>query len=191
MAEQEQEVYPLERSATETERYVGYRQVQLEHFELTHLQIERSEHAVEQVRPPISTKISRAQSHNYGSAVGYVLHPLIKDQLPSEPLVAELATGTGAWLVDLSKELSPSARFHGYDITDTAFLPPVQRPSNVALNVSDAKQPAPAQLQGKYDVVNVRFLNTALLPGEDWQKIATHAFQLLKPGGALQCKPKS
>lgn len=118
--------------------------------------------------------------------MGYHLHPIIKRNLPQEPKIAELATGTGAFLVDLSKQLSSRATLDGYDISDVSYLPSTELPQNVSLNLVDAKQPAAAELRGKYDVVCIRFMNVALMPPDDWIAVATHAMQLLKPGGALQ-----
>ena len=55
----------------------------------------------------------------------------------------------------------------------------------MSLSVADARQPAPAELHGRYDAVAIRFMNAALFP-EDWKAVAKHAAQLLNPGGALQ-----
>ena len=102
-----------------------------------------------------------------------------------EPKIAELATGPGAFLVDLSKELPTVSQLDGFDISDDAFLSKHELPEKVSLSVSDAKQPAAPELHDKYDAVCIRFLNIALMP-DDWKAVARHAWQLLKPGGALQ-----
>ena len=112
------------------------------------------------------------------------MHPIIQRQLPPEPRIAELATGPGAWLLDLSKQLPPASQLDGYDISNDAFLQRKQLPSNVTLSVSDAKGPAPPKHHGKYDAVYIRFINVAMAP-EDWKKVTDHAAQLLKPGGAI------
>lgn len=118
-------------------------------------------------------------------AVGYILHPSIQRKLPSSPAVAELATGTGAFLVDLAATLPPTARLDAYDISADSFLPKSELPANVTLNLSDARAPPKDDLKGLYDVVCIRFLNAGLTP-EDWAKVANHAWQLLKLGGVLQ-----
>jgi len=114
-----------------------------------------------------------------------MLHPLIQRTLPSSPSVAELATGTGAFLVDLAQTLPPTAKLDAFDISADSFLPKNELPANVTLSVSDARQPPPDEAKGKYDVVCIRFLNAGLMP-DDWQAVAQHAWALLKAGGALQ-----
>ena len=114
-----------------------------------------------------------------------MLHPIIQRTLPSSPSVAELATGTGAFLVDLAQTLPSTAKLDAYDISADSFLPKDELPANVTLSVSDARQPPADEAKGKYDVVCIRFLNAGLMP-DDWQAVAEHAWALLKPGGALQ-----
>ena len=108
--------------------------------------------------------------------------------MPSTPKIAELAelaTGTGALLVDVSKEFPNVGQLDGYDISDDAFLPREALPKNMSLTTTDCLEPAPQELHGKYDIVCIRFINVVLKP-EDWKSIASHAAQLLKSGGALQ-----
>lgn len=118
-------------------------------------------------------------------AVGYLLHPLIQRTLPPSPHIAELTTGTGAFLVDLAHTLPSNARLDAYDISSDSFLPKSELPANVNLNVSDARLPPSDAAKGVYDVVCIRMLNCGLMP-DDWQAVAQHAWTLLKPGGALQ-----
>lgn len=117
--------------------------------------------------------------------MGHLISPAIQKNLPSAPAVADIGTGTGAWLLTTSKELPTQAKLHGYDISDAQFPAPGQLPQNITLTTLDAKAPAPVHLHGQYDLVHLRLLNAAMLP-EDWFKVATHAWSLLKPGGALQ-----
>jgi hypothetical protein len=49
----------------------------------------------------------------------------------------------------------------------------------------DARQTPGLELQGRYDVVFVRFLNIAMTP-DDWAKVAHTAFLMLRPGGSIQ-----
>lgn len=127
----------------------------------------------------------KALNTSFLRAVGNLLHPLITRHLPQEPKIAEIATGTGAFLVDLVKEF-PTATFDGYDISSASYPPAEQLPRKVTLHVTDAKGPAAPELHGKYDIVCIRFMNIALMPPDDWISVAKHAVQLLKPGGALQ-----
>lgn len=110
---------------------------------------------------------------------------MIQRRLTQEPKIAELATGTGAFLIDLA-QVFPTATLDGYDISSASFTPAESLPENVTLSLSDAKQSAAPELHGRYDLVCIRFMNVALLPPDDWISVAKHAVQLLKPGGALQ-----
>ena len=55
----------------------------------------------------------------------------------------------------------------------------------MTLHVADAKAPFDPSLHGKYDVVNIRYLNAAMQP-EDWETVNRNAYNILKPGGWLQ-----
>jgi hypothetical protein len=83
------------------------------------------------------------------------------------------------------KDFPSTCQFDGFDYSPAAFPPKDQLPSNVTLNVADAKQPFAEEFRGKYDVVCIRFINAAMKP-EDWVVVARNAAQMLKPGGALQ-----
>lgn len=120
-------------------------------------------------------------------ATGSLLHPSITRSLPpEEPKIAELATGTGIWLIELASHLPQGAKLDGYDISSSAFTIPEDLPSNVSLSILDAKQTPSPELRGRYDAVHIRFMNVALPTDEDWELVARHASALLKPGGALQ-----
>lgn len=109
--------------------------------------------------------------------------------LPDKPRIADVATGSGIFLAEISKQLDPSSQLDGFDITSRAF--PSDLPSNVSLQVHDARTPFPEELQGKYDLVHLRLL-FAVVSSSDWESIATNAIQLLKPNGAIQwTEPKS
>lgn len=101
--------------------------------------------------------------------------------LPS-PSIADVGTGTGAWLADLARDLSPTSSFYGFDIDASKFAPAENLPSNIKLETGNALEPPPEQHHGKYDVVHVRLLKYALKK-DDWEIVARNVFALLKPGG--------
>lgn len=101
--------------------------------------------------------------------------------LPS-PSVADVGTGTGAWLVDLARELPPTSSLYGFDIDTNKFAPADTLPSNVTLAAGDALEPPPEEHRGKYDVVHARLFIYALRK-EDWDVMARNMLALLKPGG--------
>lgn len=73
----------------------------------------------------------------------------------------------------------------GFDISADLYPPPDSLPSNVTLAVRDLKQPFPEELHGRYDVVHLRLLITAMLR-DDWEPAVCNVSALLKPGGYLQ-----
>ncbi|KAI1371658.1 S-adenosyl-L-methionine-dependent methyltransferase [Hypoxylon crocopeplum] len=119
--------------------------------------------------------------------IGYILHPSITSVLlpaPSTPHIADIGTGTGIFLVRLHQTY-PSAVLDGFDISSTLYPPPESLPPNVTLAIRDVKQPFPEEMHGKYDVVHLRLLVTAMLP-EEWEPTVRNVSTLLKPGGFLQ-----
>ncbi|KAJ2989840.1 hypothetical protein NUW58_g3260 [Xylaria curta] len=114
--------------------------------------------------------------------IGYLLHPTIATSLPKDPIIADVATGTGRFLLRIH-ELYPDARLDGFDISAALFTNDV--PGNVKLNVLDVKKPIPDELKGLYDVVHVRMLVAGMLP-DDWAPTIVNLSQMLRPGGFLQ-----
>ena len=134
------------------------------------------------------TNHTRLDGHNQPliNIAGFTIHPTIRSNLPKQNLqVADLGTGSGSFLRTIAQELSPDSTLHGFDLSSAAFLNHSQLPSNIKLKVLDVKQPPPPQLQARYDVIFLRFLNIGMQP-EDWAKVAKTAFLMLKPGGRIQ-----
>ena len=102
----------------------------------------------------------------------------------SRPKVADVGTGTGAFLIHLAAEY-PAATLRGFDISSELFPAPEKLPNNVELLVMDVKNPPPLSEQSCYDIVHVRLLTAAMKPG-DWEVAVRNVCQLLRPGGALQ-----
>ncbi|KAI0476474.1 S-adenosyl-L-methionine-dependent methyltransferase [Xylariaceae sp. FL0804] len=114
--------------------------------------------------------------------IGYVLHPSLA--LPPAPRIADMGTGTAAFLRRLQPTL-PDASLEGFDISPALFPPAEALPPNVSLKVLDLKQPFPEHMLGRYDLVHARMVFMAMLPG-DWEPAVHNFMSLLKPGGYLQ-----
>ncbi|EHK26247.1 uncharacterized protein TRIVIDRAFT_79707 [Trichoderma virens Gv29-8] len=114
---------------------------------------------------------------------GYTIHP----QIPITPdtKIAEIGTGTGIWLLDVSSQVPPTVQLNGFDISEEQFPAQSTLPSNMTLQVMDAFAEVPAEHFEKYDVVHMR-LWCAIIRGCDTFPLIRHATQLLKPGGYLQ-----
>ncbi|APA10311.1 hypothetical protein SS1G_07231 [Sclerotinia sclerotiorum 1980 UF-70] len=121
------------------------------------------------------------QYYLWKEALQFVVHPSI--QLSNESVVADVATGTGAWLLDVARDF-PQAQLHGFD-NDVRQAPHKSwLPSNVSVRHWDIFTDLPDDMVGKYDYVHVRLLVLVLNgnPQSFIQKLLT----MLKPGGYLQ-----
>ncbi|KAF2034361.1 hypothetical protein EK21DRAFT_97467 [Setomelanomma holmii] len=118
-------------------------------------------------------------------SIGYLLHPSISPKLPSNARIADVATGTGIWLKDLAQVSPPEYTFHGFDISSEQFLPADSLPQNVSLGFIDFKKPIPQELQGTFDLVNIRLIIISMGPESVWRDTLRNLITLLKPGGVI------
>ncbi|KAF6822229.1 methyltransferase domain-containing protein [Colletotrichum plurivorum] len=101
------------------------------------------------------------------------------------PRVAEVATGTGVWLLDMAAQLPAAAELRGIDMDSTKFPPASQAvPLNVSFLKHNALEPFPEEMRGTFDMVHVRLISLGMRAG-DWELVARNVFALLKPGGWL------
>lgn len=124
------------------------------------------------------------QHNMFFRMTGYEQMPKhIKDSLPENPRIADIATGTAIWPRQLAKALS-NARLDGFDMTDLNYPRAELVPPNLTLHKfsQNILEPFPAEFQGQFDVVHIRFLVFALKAGQ-WDRAVASAATLLKPGG--------
>ncbi|CAG8890506.1 unnamed protein product [Penicillium egyptiacum] len=98
--------------------------------------------------------------------------------------VADIATGTAAFLRDLARHW-PDAILDGYDISTSLYPSARTLPRNVTLHLLDARRDVPVSLWGQYDIVHVRLI-AAGLTAPEWGRTVRNLAKLLKPGGAMQ-----
>jgi hypothetical protein len=98
--------------------------------------------------------------------LGCNIHPTIPTNTPGLR-VADVATGTAIWLLDLAKMLPSDTQLYGFDISTAQFPAPEARPSNVFLYEQSVTRPFLEEYHGFFDIVAVRLI-TAGLRGEDW-----------------------
>ncbi|OGM46055.1 UMTA methyltransferase family protein [Aspergillus bombycis] len=122
---------------------------------------------------------------------GFHIHPSVQcppsdssTDLPSHPAIADIATGTALWLIDVSRDF-PHSRLDGLDIDLTQAPHPGWLPSNITLRRWDLFADIPASLERQYDLVHVRLL-VLVLSGVDPMPVIRRLFQLVKPGGYIQ-----
>ena len=113
----------------------------------------------------------------------YHLHPSVEHRLPPNARIADVGTGTGSYLIELSKALLKTYSFDGFDVSSTQFRK--ELPGNVALHVQDVRTDFPPEFHGKFDAVHLRLLVCGL-DKNDWVVATQKLIPLLKPGGAIQ-----
>ncbi|OCK76944.1 S-adenosyl-L-methionine-dependent methyltransferase [Lepidopterella palustris CBS 459.81] len=123
------------------------------------------------------------QHYQMKETIGYLLHPDIR---VSEGMrIADIACGTGMWLLDLSSEVPESVTLEGFDISDDQFPHMSYLPKNIKLKTLDATGPVPEELVGRYDVVHVALLTLVVKDGEPGVWIR-NLMSMLEQGGYLQ-----
>lgn len=122
-------------------------------------------------------------------------------QLKAGSSVLDSGTGTGerfshglpiifsktrlvAWLLDLAKEVPEEVELIGVDVSPNNFPDAAKLPGNVHLSLASATN-LPKEWSNKFDLVNQRFMLSALLATE-WPQVVSEIFRVLKPGGRVQ-----
>ena len=122
------------------------------------------------------------QHYLWKDTLKFSIHPSI--QLPRNSLIADVAAGTGMWLMDVAREL-PGAQLDGLDIDLRQAPHPKWLPTSISMKQWNIFEDVPDELIGKYDLVHVRLLVLAMGLG-DAKAVIRRFLQLLKPGGYLQ-----
>ncbi|KAK6345616.1 hypothetical protein TWF718_007526 [Orbilia javanica] len=134
--------------------------------------------------PPEKERIRLNTQHDiFVENTGHLLPPAIPDH-ESLIAIADVATGTGIWLTQLSELLPSTATLDGFDITDRLFPDPSTLRQNVSFSLLNVLEPIPEILHEKYDVVHIRGLCLVLKTGE-WDGVVKNVAKMIKPGGYL------
>ena len=89
------------------------------------------------------------QHYLWKQSLGFLVHPRALPKIDN-PRIADLGTGTGIWLLDLSESLPTSAQLDGFDV-DLSQAPPTEwLPQNVSLRKLDILQELPEDLVGQF-----------------------------------------
>jgi SAM-dependent methyltransferase len=121
------------------------------------------------------------QHYLWRETLGLSIHAAIK--LPPNPVIADIACGTGLWLIDVSREV-PDAQLYGFDMNLTQAPHNGWLPSNISLKQWNFFDEVPPDFIGKFDFIHARLL-VMVLP-DDPAPFVRRLFQLLKPGGYVQ-----
>ena len=124
------------------------------------------------------------QSYLWRTQLGFYLHPSIPS-LKDGARIADVATGTGAWMLGLAREKTAQVRMDGMDI-NLAQAPPKQwLPPNINLRAWDIFEDVPEDLVGQFDIVHVRLV-LLVVKNKNAACVLENLRRLLKPGGYLQ-----
>ncbi|KAL8989802.1 MAG: hypothetical protein Q9169_008276, partial [Polycauliona sp. 2 TL-2023] len=130
-----------------------------------------------------STRLN-AQHQLWQHELGHLLNPSIFP-LPPNARIADLATGTGIWLLELSSQY-PHLTYHGLDISISQTPPTAWLPPNLSFSAWDVRSAPPPSFHGTFDVVHIRLLSVALGDAVKGEEVVRNISMLLKPGGWLQ-----
>ncbi|KXG52192.1 uncharacterized protein PGRI_084760 [Penicillium griseofulvum] len=122
------------------------------------------------------------QFYLWKDSLKFNIHPSV--EIPPNPVIADVGTGTAIWLLDVAKSI-PTATLDGYDI-DLSNTPPAHwLPKSLTLHKWDLFDPVPEHLVGTYDIVHLRLL-ILVVENSDPVPVIRNAARLLKPGGYIQ-----
>jgi hypothetical protein len=113
--------------------------------------------------------------------LGFNIHPRIPTTGALQ--IADIATGTAIWPLDVASELS-DAQVDGFDVA-LDQCPPAHFMPQIRLGTWNIFEEPPEDLVGKYDIVHIRLV-IFVVRNNDPRPIIKNLMKLLKPGGYLQ-----
>ncbi|GKZ29531.1 hypothetical protein AbraIFM66950_005368 [Aspergillus brasiliensis] len=118
--------------------------------------------------------------------LGFNIHPTIRESLQTPNLrIADVATGTAIWLIDVANELPGATTLDGLDVTLDMAPPAEWLPPNITLRQWNIYEDLPEELEGKFDLVHLRLLLPVIQNG-DPSSVIQKIVRMLKPGGWIQ-----
>ncbi|KAL8907022.1 MAG: hypothetical protein Q9171_006025 [Xanthocarpia ochracea] len=128
-----------------------------------------------------STRLN-CQHYMWQQEIRFTLHLSIPEPA-SGAAIADVAAGTGVWLIEVAKQY-PLVDCLGLDISTTQSPPKAWLPSNIDFKIWDFTEKPPADLCGRFDVVHIRLIG--IIFDHEPIKVIQNIATLLKPGGYLQ-----
>jgi len=132
----------------------------------------------------LSSSRLNLQFYLWKQALGFNIHPSIASSLSPTSTIADVATGTASWLIDISSSF-PEAQLDGFDLTLDQTPHQNWLPKNITLRNWNIFEDPPEEVVGKYDFVHVRLL-VVVIKEATTSLVLKNLLKLLKPGGYLQ-----
>ncbi|MCJ1377483.1 hypothetical protein MMC17_000578 [Xylographa soralifera] len=127
-----------------------------------------------------------AQHFLWQRQLRFRVHPDISLPKDRDLRIADVGTGTGAWLFEVAGEFPSNTILDGFDISTAQFPDENDLPANISLKILDiGGGDLPDSVVGKYDLVHIRLFAFAIL-NNDPTPILRNLVRMLKPGGWLQ-----
>ena len=130
------------------------------------------------------------QFYLWKQTLNFNLHPSTPTP-KGDAVIADVATGTCIWLLDLARELPPTTQLEGMDITLSQAPPEQWLPPNIKLRTWNIFEDVPTELHAKFDIVHVRLVLLILPDSDSAATLSRRLASLLKPGGYLQWDEQS
>ncbi|TGO54450.1 hypothetical protein BCON_0107g00330 [Botryotinia convoluta] len=125
------------------------------------------------------------QHYLWKEALGFNIHPSIRPHLPKDVKIADVATGTATWLLDVGREF-PDGKLVGFD-KDVKQAPNEKwLPGNTEVRKWYIFEDIPGEWVGMFDFVHVRLLVLVLDGESQILEFVGKLMRMLKPGGYLQ-----
>ena len=124
------------------------------------------------------------QFYLWKNTLKFNIHPTILPSLSRNAVIADVASGSGIWLIDVSRQL-PKAQLNGFDNVLRQVLHQDWLSSNVKVRYWSILEDLSDALVGKYDYVHTRLL-VLIVEDKNSGAIIRNLRKMLKPGGYLQ-----
>jgi hypothetical protein len=132
----------------------------------------------------LSSSRLNLQFYLWKQALGFNIHPSIVPSLNPTSVIADVATGTASWLIDVSRSF-PDVRLDGFDLTLDQTPHEKWLPKNITLRNWNIFEDPPTECIEKYNFVHVRLL-VVVIEEATTGLVLRNLLKLLKPGGYLQ-----
>lgn len=112
---------------------------------------------------------------------------LLDPSIPAPPqgaLIADVATGTGTWALDVANH-NPDVHIEGLDVNLNEVPPKCWLPNNITFKHFNLLETLPKEFEERYDIVHLQYV-MIFVHDPDFPAVLQQLIAMLKPGGWLQ-----